>query len=128
LARVKELQDQKAAAELAHEKRIEAIAADYDKEKINADRQRDIDIAAAVAGTIRLRDPGRAGGAAQCDRGAGPAAAAATGQRDAGPGAELSAEAAQFLLGEANRADAIVRQLGAAQAVIREQIRTCNPK
>lgn len=124
LARVKQLQDEKAAAELAHEQRLAAIAADHNKEMANANRQRDRDIAAVRAG-FRLRDPG-ARSAAQCPGGAGPASAAATGQRDGGAPGELSAEASGFLFGLANDADEVARQLGSAQKVIVELIRTCN--
>lgn len=124
LARVKKLQDEKAAAERAHEDRLAAIAADHKKEMANANRQRDRDVAAVRDG-FRLRDPG-AGRAAQCPGGAGTAPAAAAGQRDGGAPGELSAEASGFLFGLANDADEVARQLGAAQKVILEQIRTCN--
>lgn len=125
LARVKVLQDEKAAAERAHEKRLAAIAADHNKEMTDAKRQRDRDIAAVRDRTLRLRDPG-AVSTAQCDRSPGPATAAATGQRDGGTPGELSAAASGFLLDLVNDADDVARQLGAAQKVILEQIRTCN--
>jgi hypothetical protein len=124
LDRVKELQDEKAAAELAHEKRLAAIAEDHKKELTNADIQRRRDVDAVHAG-YRLRDPG-ARSTTQCDRGTGSASAAATGQRDGGAPGELSAEATGFLLGFANDADEVARQLGAGQKVILEQIRACN--
>jgi hypothetical protein len=124
LAKVKELQDKARAAEVAHEGRIAAIAENHKKEMADANRQRDRDVAAVRDG-FRLRDPG-ARGTTQCDRSAGPTAAAATGQRDGGAPGELSAEASGFLFGLANDADDVVRQLGAAQQVIIEQIRACN--
>lgn len=124
LARVKQLQDEKAAAERAHEGRLAAIAADHNKEMANANVQRDRDVAAVRAG-FRLRDPG-ARGTTQCPGGTGPAAAAATGQRDGGAAGELSAEATGFLFGLVNDADDVTRQLHAAQKVIIEQIRACN--
>lgn len=124
LARVKVLQDEKAAAELAHEQRLAAISSDHKQEMANANAQRKRDIDAVHAG-YRLRDPG-ARGTTQRDRSAGPAAAAATGQCDGRPAGELSAEASGFLFQLANDADEVARQLGAAQKVIREQIRACN--
>jgi len=125
LARVAALQAEKQAREQAHETRTAAIAADHKKEIENASAQRKRDIAAVDAG-YRLRDPGRAGSSAECDRGAGATAQAATGQRDASAGAELSATASGFLFELVAIADDITRQLGAAQQVIREQIRACN--
>lgn len=124
LARVKQLQDEKAAAELAHEGRLAAIAADHKKEMANANAQRDRDVAAVRAG-FRLRDPG-ARGSTQCDRSAGTTAAAAPGQRDGRAAGELSEAASGFLLGLVNDADDVARQLGRAQQVILEMIRTCN--
>jgi hypothetical protein len=126
LAKVEQLQAEVQAREQAHADRLEQIRTQQRKEAADAKRQHDADLAAVRAGTLRLRDPGSPGSAAQCDHRPAPAPGAAAGQRDGAPATELSAEASGFLLQLMLDADAVTRQLGDAQDVIRAQIKACN--
>lgn len=104
--------EQESAANMAD------IAAQHEKDQDNAQAQRDADIAAVVAGSLKLRDPDRAAtGPADCGGTASQAAASPAGG-DSKAGAEFSGAATAFLLNEANRADEIVRQLNRAIDVI----------
>lgn len=67
-------------------------------------------------GVVELRDPGAK---SSCSSGAAQATAGA-GRSDGGSGARLSTEAASFLLRLTGEADDVTRQLGACQAVIKE--------
>lgn len=126
LARVQALQAEVRAREAQHQAAIDQIEAKRKQEAQDAKRQRDRDVAAARDGALKLRDPGAAAGTAHCDRSPGPApGTAAAGSDDRAPG-ELSGAAAEFLLSLVHDADDVARQLGAAQQVIRAQIRACN--
>jgi uncharacterized membrane protein len=86
-------------------------------------------IASARAGTVKLRDPGnQAGtGSARCNQASqGTAAGPATGSDGGAASGLLSESATVFLASEANRADEIVMQLTAAQAVIVSDRALCN--
>lgn len=104
--------------ERQHAEALAGISADYERRLKDANAQRARDVAAARAGAIRLRDPYSLGLKA-CGN---PAAQVGTGagERDGGASGELSREAAEFLLGLANDADDIARQLAACQRVIVE--------
>lgn len=116
-ARVGEL-ERRAAEDLA------ARDANHQEEIADVQAAKDRFVSDVVAGRVRLFDPNRASGKdAPCDR--RPEAAAAGGERDGEARAELSAEAARFLFGEASRADAVVLQLAEAQATIETYRRTC---
>ena len=121
------LQTQKGAVDTA------AAVRKLTKGTADALAQKDADIAALHNGLLVLRDPG--GGPACGPAGGGtPGAVAADpagGQPAAGgelqkPGAHvLSAEAAEFILGEAARADQVVAQLQAAQALLVSDREVC---
>jgi len=126
LTRVAALEADRRAREAAHDAELQKIRDRMKKEKADAQRQRDADLAAARDGTLKLRDPGATGSTAQCDRSQGPAPGAAAGGGDGAKGSELSGPAAEFLLQLVHDADRNTRQLTDAQAVIEAQIRTCN--
>lgn len=111
------LETQARAAERAHATAISTISTTYQGKLTHAETQRKADVAAARSGAIRLFDPGASAQSA-CASGGGEAVTRAGG-RDGGEGAGLSPDAAEFLLSEANRADAIVEQLTSCQAVVR---------
>jgi hypothetical protein len=116
-AKITQLEDAARVAEQAHVTAVAAISTTYEGKLQNAKAQAAADVAAVRARTIVLHDPGAI---SACPGGSGsPETAAGAGGRDGAAGRQLSDDAAQFLLGEANRADAIVEQLNACQAVIR---------
>lgn len=82
-----------------------ASQAKHEKEKADREKQHKTDLAAVRAGTLRLRDKyakqNSSCGIRLASTEIGPSA---TGFAEGG-GAELSREASEFLLGEANRAD-----------------------
>lgn len=87
------------------------IAQTLEKDKADALRKKDRIIADLRAGAIGLRLP-----MPVPDSGSPPAAAGKCDGRAAG---ELPREVAEFLLGEAARADEVTKQLAACQAVLR---------
>ena len=126
LAKVAELQAEVQAREQAHEKALDQIRNKQRKEAADAKRQHEADLAAVRAGTLRLRDPGRATSTAQCDRGPEAAAGGTAGGGDGETAGGLSRAAAEFLLQLVHDADRNTRQLTDAQQVIEEQRRACN--
>lgn len=104
------------AAEKLKQDTLAALAADYEKDLENAENQRKADVAAARSGAISLRDPGT-GSACAGGSPASPATSGAGGGNGQA-GGKLSSDATEFLLSEADRADTIVRQLTACQAVV----------
>lgn len=113
------------AKEAEHATELAALGDRYAKDVDALDARRRRDLVDARAGALRLRDP--AARAPACPGApAAPATAPAAGDAPA-PG-ELSGPAASFLLELANDADAVARQLAAAQDVIRAQVRACNPE
>ncbi|UXY16731.1 lysis protein [Chitiniphilus purpureus] len=116
------LQDARALA-TAHEqaRRIERAAADREaaaertyQESLTYEKARhDRLLADARRGALRLSVPVRTIDACPM-----PDAAAGTGGRDGEARAELSDEAAGFLVGLAYEADTVVRQLAACQAIV----------
>lgn len=100
--------ERKSATDLA------AVSAEFQKQLQEVDREKDRVIAGVRAGNIKLSIPARcAGGGSNV-----PAAGAPASGRDGETRAELSAAAADFLVAEASRADAVVQQLAACQAVV----------
>lgn len=80
-------------------------------------------VARIRSGDLRLSVPTRpAAGPAPQEA----AAAAGAGRCDGPARAELSDQAAEFLTGLASEADAVVRQLGACQALVEQQRHACN--
>ena len=102
--------------EQQHAEDIAALDAKRQQETNDAKIKTDQLVGAARAGSLRLRDPG----AQRCPSGRNPAAKTATGagQHHDAPGANLSATAAEFLLGLTGEADDTVRQLNACQQVV----------
>lgn len=100
---------------------LNQIDTQHQKEIEDAQKQKDSDVAAARTGAIRLRDQlASCHAAANANRGDSAAKAPFTASvSDGEAGAELSPAATGFLLSEADRADSIVRQLTACQAVVR---------
>lgn len=103
-------------AEKASAARVVAISADYQADLQRLNDEKDALLSDVRAGRRRLSIP------ATCDAGGGapvPGAAAGTGGRDGEARAELSGEAADFLVALASEADRVARQLDACQQVIR---------
>ena len=115
-AKILQLENDARAKEQAHAADLAAISTNYEQELQHAENTRKADVAAARSGALRLRDPGAT--AQQTCGSATGQAATGPGGRDAQTGGELSPELTEFLFIEADRADAIVQQLGACQAVI----------
>lgn len=115
-ATIAQLQTAYRATERRHADLMATISATYQEQLTNATDQHTTDLAALRAGTLRLRDRAARQSPA-CDR--VPETTAAAGGRDGDPGTELSGAAAEFLLGLTNRANRIVEQLTACQAIVR---------
>lgn len=111
--------------EADHARRLADIGTNIVKDKQREQTQHQADLDRVRAGTLVLRDPG-APGLRACAGAAGTLGAGAGGS-DGPAGGGLSGAASEFLLSEASRADAIVHQLTAAQAVIAEDRRVCGP-
>ena len=106
------------AAESDHAANLAAIQADYQRKGQDANKKTDTLIAAARAGTFRLRDPS-ATVAKPSDRDNLPQSSPGARGCDDKTGTGLLGKAdTVFLIGEASRADQIVRQLSACQSVI----------
>ncbi|MDR2188922.1 MAG: lysis protein [Azonexus sp.] len=106
------------AAEQAHSAAMAAAALSYQEKITHETHRRDRVIADLRNGALRLRDPGPAttGQNAACDPAAQTSTAAAGGDDPPAPG--LSRPTAEFLVGEAARADAVAVQLAACQTVV----------
>jgi prophage endopeptidase len=114
--KILQLENDARAKEQAHADALASIATNYEQELQNAENTRKADVTAARSGALRLRDPGSH--TEQACGGSPGQTATASGGRDGQAGGELSPELAEFLVSEADRADTIVLQLGACQAVI----------
>ncbi len=127
-ARIAELTDAVRAAEQEGQRKLDLIAQQREKDRLNAKAQRDRDVAAARAGTLVLRDPGQSNTACAPagDRSSPAEAGASAGSGDGRAKTGLSGEAAEFLLTLTDDADDIARQLAAAQQVIAQDRLTCN--
>lgn len=103
---------------------LAATSAAYQKDLQNAKIKNDAVVAGIRAGAVRLRDPGTR---PVCTGGSAPDSATPGAVGHNGPTTgELSHELAEFLTSEAGRADDIVRQLTACQAVILDDRRAVN--
>ena len=102
-------------AEHKHAIELQHVSNVYQKELIDVSAKKDAVIVALRTGAIRLRDPGTKYTLSPNPL---PGTSTGTSRCDGGPGGELSNELAEYLASEASRADAIVNQLAAAQAVI----------
>ncbi len=104
---------------------VAAVSAKFEREKSNVAAQTRKALADLHTGVLSLRVQ-LAASTCQDDRGEGAKAGAAAGQRDDAPGSGLLAEPdAAFLVSEAARADQVVAQLAAAQAVILKDREIC---
>lgn len=115
-----------AAQQARHAEEVNSISQRYQKDLRHAQTSFDADLAAVRAGALRLRDPG--GTATACkgsDDHPAPSAAAAAGGSDAARGKELSDQAAEFLLSEASRADALVDKVSRLQDLARSYFKAC---
>lgn len=115
-AEIMRLESEARLKEHAHAEAVNEVAATYQGE-INASDAKIAGLVAAVRdGAIRLSDPGARPESA-CSGGSAKTPASAGGGNGKA-GAELSGQAAEFLLGEAGRADKVVKQLTACQAIL----------
>lgn len=125
-ARIAALNAQVRAIEQDGQRKLDLIAQQHEKDKANAKAQRDRDVAAARAGSLKLQDPyGATVCAGQGDRSATAETGPGAGGRDGSAGAQLSQQLTEFLYAEADRADEVVDQLSRAQDVIRQDRVTC---
>lgn len=115
----------KETAEHAHQAAMLAASRTYQEGLRNERAKKDRAIADNRAGTLRLRDPG-----AKYALGPNPVPGDGPAARrcDAAGGADLSSEAAEFLIGEASRADEVARQLTACQNQLAETYRVFGPR
>lgn len=116
-ARIVELEEDARRREATHAQDMAAAAAQYQKEKAHVEADRDRTIADLRSGALRLRIP-IAAACAGTVGGTAAAPGAGAGRSDDPTTAELSAAAAEFLVGLAAEADAVVNQLTACQAVV----------
>lgn len=115
-AKIIQLETAARAQEQQHAAQLEQVATTYEKEKADVTAQKDSVIAQLRAGAIRLHDPYSPGFKAP---GSPTSPAASTGRCDGGAGSELSQRTSEFLVGLASRADEVVKQLQACQAVVK---------
>lgn len=126
---IKMLQARVRASEAEAAKGVATIDKNHQKELEDAKKRANRDVANARSGALRLRDRWRNKArtcTAERDRSADSPTTGASGSTDEKAGTELSRAATEFLLGEANRADAVARQLGAAQSLILEYVEAVN--
>jgi len=124
-----DVQDNLAAAqtdvetrEASHQKDLANISAHYQKELQNVYDTKDRVIHDLRAGALRLRDPGTVNPAGA---GAMPSSVASSSGCDGQAGSHLSEQISEFLASEASRADGIVEQLNACQAVVVKDREIC---
>lgn len=126
---IKDLQAKVRASEARAAADVATIDNKYQEELTNARHKAERDVADARSGALKLRDRWRSEAracAANSDRSADASTTGASGSNNEKAGTELSREATEFLLREANRADEITKQLGAAQELILEYVETVN--
>ena len=123
-ATINKLQTEARTKEAAYEAGMVALAGNYQKELKNEQDQSAADLAAVRAGALSLRDPFATGTLSAGPSSAGTITASA-GSGHGAPGCELSQPTAEFLVGEADRADGIVRQLDACQAIVVQDRQEC---
>lgn len=126
-AKVKALEAEKEKLEGQWKTQVAEVEAKRLKEKKDAKARYDRDLADARSGAIVLRDPGSTSGAcvpSSSGSTTGETPATVSGS-DGKTGSQLSPEATARLLGYANEADDIVRQLGSAQELIEQYYGMC---
>ena len=104
-----------AAVNAAHAKQLSDIGVQYDNDIAELEGRRRADVAAALAGTLKLRytpEPGTGQGNV-------PDAAGSAAERDGGAQTELPRQITADLYALAGDADEVVRQLAECQAVVR---------
>jgi hypothetical protein len=115
-AKILALEEANRKTENEHAEMLAAIGEAHEKDRAAQDARRVRDVADARSGALKLRDPGAK--PAACP-GAVSGAATSPGGSDGPAAGELSHELAEFLVSEADRADAIVADLASCQAVVR---------
>lgn len=115
-AEIVRLNAQARLAERLTAETMNAIAIQYEEDKINEIRERDAVIADLRAGNIRLRDRNAT---RQPGAGGTPGSPTSPRQCDGAEAGELSGPTSEFLIGLMAEADEVVKQLTACQAVIR---------
>ena len=108
---IKAAQDRVITAERASAARGAETSAEYQRKLKEKDREKAT--ALAIARGLRIGTTG----AQACGNAVPPVGPGTTG-RDGETSSELSRDAAEFFIGEANRADKIVEQLNACQAIV----------
>lgn len=96
-----------------------AISESYEGKLKNVQDDKDKFVSDVRAGRIVLRIPARASAARSAGSGASSQTATSTSKCDGEARGELPREVTEFLYGEAGRADSIVEQLTACQALVR---------
>lgn len=102
------------AEQSAHSTRLSLISQQYEKEKLDVAKERDLVIADLRAERRRLRDPGNPRTAANAESGT----PATTGKCDGETRGFLSIETSEFLVRLTGEADEVVHQLTECQAVV----------
>lgn len=121
--RITELAAERDAAVKAHQTRLFDISQQYEKEKLDVAKERDLVIADLRAERRRLRDPGNPRTAANAGSGTTPT----TGKCDGEARPYLSIEASEFLVRLTGEADEVVHQLTECQAVVMSDRETSSP-
>lgn len=111
------------AIESAHASKLASFSQAYQEQLQNVRLEKDKFISSVRAGTIKLHIPKTARPFGNNTAGAQINASAS--RCDASAESELPRDVAEFLYGEASRADAIVNQLQACQAIVLEDRRVC---
>ncbi|HAF00402.1 MAG TPA: hypothetical protein DCG63_03820 [Methylophilaceae bacterium] len=112
------LKNQKYDLEQQHKQDMATATAAHVKEIENVQNQANLAIDRVRAGTLKLRIPTLR--PTSCAGASSGASASLSGSEQAAT-SELSTEAAEFLIGEAKRADQIVSQLNACQAILNQE-------
>jgi hypothetical protein len=115
-AKILSLEEARRAEEQLHAQQVADISTKFEKEKADAAAQKARDIAAARAGRLVLRVPAACESTGGGDSGK---AAAGAGEHNGGATTELPRTITANLFELADDCDAVARQLGAAQGVIR---------
>jgi prophage endopeptidase len=114
------------AKEAEHAEKLASFSQTYQEQLQNVRMEKDKFVAGVRAGTIRLRIPQPA--RPSSNNPALDQVNAGAGRCDASAESELPRDVAEFLYSEASRADAIVNQLQACQAIVIEDRRICGAK
>ncbi|WP_048811773.1 lysis protein [Methylobacillus flagellatus] len=118
-AEIAELNTQARVQERQHAEAVATISRQFQEQLHHVKSQKDSVIADLRAGAVRLRIPVTPASTSAACSGIPAEAFASAAGRDGGARAELSAEAAEFLVGLASEADEVVEQLTSCQALLR---------